>query len=593
MEKVSLTINGIKVEVDKGSTLLEAAQKADIRIPTLCNHPDLAPVGICRLCVVEQKGRASLIPSCATLAENGMDITTHSQRVREARRVILELLMSEHGGDCLTCTESGCCELQSLAQEYFAKKDDFISVANKDPVDNSSPSIVKDDSKCIRCNRCVRTCAELVGAWVLVAANKGNRTIVENFLDKSFRDSICTNCGQCVNRCPTGALTEKNYINEVQCAMSDPDKFVVVQTAPAVRVGLGEALGLPPGKIVTGQMAAALRKLGFDAVIDTNFSADLTIIEEGNELLHRLKSALVDKKKVSLPMMTSCCPAWIKFMEHQYPKQLAHLSSCKSPQQMMGALIKTFYAEKRKIDPSKIVSVSIMPCTAKKFEASRIEMKSSGYRDIDYVLTTRELAHMIRQAGIQFNELEETTFDSPMGEGTGAAVIFGASGGVMEAALRTVYEVVTGRPVPFKNLNMTPLRGTEGIRTASIKIEKPLKAWKFLDGVEVNVAIAHTLANARILMKDIEKGTSPYHFIEVMACPNGCIGGGGQPMPTSAAIRGKRTAAIYKADCELPHRKSHDNKEVQALYKQFLKEPLGHKSHELLHTRYHERKEIK
>jgi len=592
MEKVSLTINGKTVEVRKGATLLEAAKKAGVRIPTLCHHPDLVPAGNCRLCVVEQKDSPFLLASCTTQASDGMEIHTNTHRVREARRVILELLLAEHGGDCISCSASGKCQLQSLAHEYFVQKSDFINVADKSPIDDSSPSIVKDDSKCIRCLRCVRTCDELMGVSALVSAHKGAHTKVETFRGEPFLYAVCTNCGQCVVRCPTGALTEKNYVNDVWRALSDPDKFVVVQTAPSVRVGLGEALNLDPGEIVTGRMAAALRKLGFDAVLDTNFSADLTILEEGNELLHRLKSTLLGEKKMAFPMMTSCCPAWIKFMEHEYPEHLENLSSCKSPQQMMGALIKTYYAKKRGIDPSKIVSVSIMPCTAKKFECNRPEMKDSGYKDVDYVLTTRELGHMIRQSGIWFNELEEEAFDSPMGEGTGAAVIFGATGGVMEAALRTVYEVVTGREVPFENLNITPLRGTDGIRAATIKIENPLEAWSFLDNVEVNVAIVHGLVNARKVMEDVQLGLSPYHFIEVMACPNGCIGGGGQPMPTSPEIRRKRTAAIYAADAGLPRRKSHENQEVQSLYKDFLIEPLGHLSHELLHTHYKKREDI-
>jgi iron-only hydrogenase group A len=438
----------------------------------------------------------------------------------------------------------------------------------------------------------VRTCAEIQGVSALVSAHKGLHKKVDTFLNKPMQYAVCTNCGQCINRCPTGALTEKNYINEVWRAINERDKFVVVQTAPSVRVGLGEALGMGAGEIVTGKMVSALRKIGFDAVLDCNFAADLTIMEEGHELLGRLRSTLQDKKRAAFPMMTSCCPAWIKFMEHDYPAYLNNLSTCKSPQQMLGALIKTYYAQKRCLDPSKIVSVSVMPCTAKKFEAARPEMKASDYKDVDYVLTTRELAHMIRQSGIGFTELEEQAFDSPMGEGTGAAVIFGATGGVMEAALRTVYEVVTGRKVPFANLNVTPLRGMEGVRAASLKIEHPLAEWKFLDNIEVNVAIAHGLVNARKLMNEIEQGISPYHFIEVMACPSGCIGGGGQPTPTSPEIRRKRAEAIYRTDESLPHRKSHENKEVLALYRDFLSEPLGHRSHELLHTHYKERKDI-
>jgi NADP-reducing hydrogenase subunit HndD len=518
-----------------------------------------------------------------------MQIYTNTQKVREARKTIIELLLSEHAGECTSCYKSGNCELQSLAQEYLAEGGAFIDVSDRSPVDISSPAIVKDDSKCIRCLRCVRTCSELQGVSALWSAHKGNKTKVATFMNKPMHYVVCTNCGQCVNRCPTGALTERNYIQDVWRAIDDPDKHVIVQTAPAVRVGLGEALGMEPGRVVTGKMASALRRLGFDSVLDTDFSADLTILEEGTELLMRLKSALKEKKQAVFPMMTSCSPGWIKFIEHEYPDLLDNLSTCKSPQQMFGALAKTYYARKIGVDPVRIVSVSIMPCTAKKFEADRPEMRSSGFKDVDYVLTTRELAHMVRQAGLDFSTLEESKFDSFMGESTGAAVIFGATGGVMEAALRTAYEIVTGREVPFKNLNIEPVRGMDGIKAASVKIEKVKKEWDFLEGVELKVAVAHGLANARKLMKEARGGASPYHFVEIMACPGGCIGGGGQPIPTSPDIRKKRMSAIYAADEALPLRKSHDNPEVQMLYKDFLEEPLGHKSHELLHTHYTKR----
>ena len=416
--------------------------------------------------------------------------------------------------------------------------------------------------------------------------NKGNHTKVSTFMNKPMHYVVCTNCGQCINRCPTGALTERNYIEDVWAAIDDPQVHVVVQTAPAVRVGLGEALGMEPGAIVTGKMVAALKALGFNSVLDTDFTADLTIIEEGTELLLRLKEALVEKKNVALPMMTSCSPGWIKFIEHQYPELLDNLSTCKSPQQMFGALAKTYYAKKKGIDPARMISVSIMPCTAKKFEAARPEMNSSGFRDVDYVLTTRELAHMIRQAGIDFRSLPEEKYDSIMGESTGAAVIFGTTGGVMEAALRTAYEIVTGREVPFKNLNIEPVRGMEGIKSAKIKIENVKDEWKFLEGAELSVAVAHGLANADKLMKEIKSGKANFHFIEIMACPGGCIGGGGQPIPTSPEIRKKRADAIYVADSSLPLRKSHDNPEIKLIYEEFLHEPLGHHSHELLHTHY-------
>ncbi|HOK02660.1 MAG: NADP-reducing hydrogenase subunit HndC [Spirochaetes bacterium ADurb.Bin218] len=586
MEKVTLTINDKKVTVDKGTTILNAAKQVGVRIPTLCHHEDLCIAGNCRVCVVEQKGTRALVASCAVPAAEGMQIYTNTKKVREARKTIIELLLSEHAGECTSCYRSGNCELQALAQEYLADGDKFIDVADRSPIDISSPAIVKDDSKCIRCLRCVRTCAELQGVSALWSVNKGNHTKVSTFMNKPMHYVVCTNCGQCINRCPTGALTERNYIEDVWAAIDDPQVHVVVQTAPAVRVGLGEALGMEPGAIVTGKMVAALKALGFNSVLDTDFTADLTIIEEGTELLLRLKEALVEKKNVALPMMTSCSPGWIKFIEHQYPELLDNLSTCKSPQQMFGALAKTYYAKKKGIDPARMISVSIMPCTAKKFEAARPEMNSSGFRDVDYVLTTRELAHMIRQAGIDFRSLPEEKYDSIMGESTGAAVIFGTTGGVMEAALRTAYEIVTGREVPFKNLNIEPVRGMEGIKSAKIKIENVKDEWKFLEGAELSVAVAHGLANADKLMKEIKSGKANFHFIEIMACPGGCIGGGGQPIPTSPEIRKKRADAIYVADSSLPLRKSHDNPEIKLIYEEFLHEPLGHHSHELLHTHY-------
>ena len=592
MDTVKLKINNVEVSVPKGATILDAAKKIGVRIPTLCYHEDLCVAGNCRVCVVEQKGARTLQASCAAPASDGMEIFTNTQKVREARKTIIELLLSEHAGECTSCYKSGNCELQSLAQEYLADGNKYIDVSSKTEIDFSSPSIIKDDSKCIKCTRCVRTCAELQGVSALWSSNKGNHTKISTFLDKPMHYVVCTTCGQCINRCPTGALTERNYINEVWRAIDDPEVHVVVQTAPAVRVALGEELGMAPGAVVTGKMSAALRKLGFDSVLDTDFTADLTIMEEGTELLVRLKEALVDKKNVALPMMTSCSPGWIKFIEHQYPSLLDNLSTCKSPQQMFGALAKTYYAKKKGIDPSKMVSVSIMPCTAKKFEADRPEMNSSGYKDVDYVLTTRELGHMIRQAGLSFSELADEKFDSIMGDSTGAAVIFGVTGGVMEAALRTAYEIVTGREVPFNNLNIEPVRGMEGVKSASVKIEKVKSEWSFLEGAELKVAIAHGLANADKLMKEVASGKAQYHFIEVMACPGGCIGGGGQPIPTSMEIRRKRTEATYVADESLPLRKSHDNPEIQAIYKEFLHEPLGHQSHELLHTHYHSRKSV-
>ncbi|HVN57227.1 MAG TPA: NADH-dependent [FeFe] hydrogenase, group A6 [Bacteroidales bacterium] len=586
---VNLTINDQKVSVEPGTTILAAAKQLNINIPTLCNHPDLCVAGNCRVCVVEQAGARTLVASCATPVGEGMVIQTNSLKVRNARKHVVELLLSEHRSDCTKCYKNQNCELQTLANEFAFGDHIFLDLVadRKYAIDRSSPSFIKDDSKCIRCQRCVRTCAELQYISAIGVANKGAHQKISSFHDRPMSNVVCTNCGQCVNRCPTGALTEKTYIDFVWDAIYNPEKHVVVQTAPAVRVALGEDLGYDPGERVTGKMVTALRQLGFDSVLDTDFSADLTIMEEGTELLTRLKKVLVDgDTKTSIPMFTSCSPGWIKFIEHKYPEFLPNLSTCKSPQQMFGALAKTYYAQKRRLDPSKVVSVSIMPCTAKKFEADRPEMRASGYKDVDYVLTTRELAVMIKQAGIDFRALEPSKYDSIMGDSTGAAVIFGATGGVMEAALRTAYEIVTGREVPFKNLNITPARGMDGVKEATIKIEGCTADWKFLEGAELKVAIAHGLVNANKIMKMVRQGKSPYHFVEIMACPGGCIGGGGQPIPTSMEIRKNRMKAIYNEDELMVLRKSHENPDVIAIYKEFLGSPNSHKSHELLHTHY-------
>ncbi|MGW8314726.1 MAG: NADH-dependent [FeFe] hydrogenase, group A6 [Bacteroidales bacterium] len=592
MKMVSLSINGMLVKIPEGTTILEAARQLNFRIPTLCNHDDLCVAGNCRVCVVEQLGAKALVAACATPVADGMQILTNSLKVRAARKHVIELLLSEHNADCTKCYKNGKCELQSLSNEFSVGDHIFLDLTDikQYTVDRFSPSIQKDDSKCIRCQRCVRTCEQLQGVNALTVAYKGDRQKISTFEELSMAEVICTNCGQCVNRCPTGALVERTYLDEVWDVLLDPEKHVVVQTAPAVRVGLGEELGLDPGERVTGKMVAALKRLGFNAVLDTDFTADLTIMEEGTELLTRLKQALVEKDPgVALPMTTSCSPGWIKFIEHTFPEFLPNVSTCKSPQQMFGALAKTYYAKVRELDPKKVVSVSIMPCTAKKFEANRPEMRSSGYKDVDYVLTTRELARMIKQAGVDFIKLKEDSYDSLMGASSGAAVIFGATGGVMEAALRTAYEIVTGREVPFKDLNIDPVRGMEGVRLANIKVEGCKKEWSFLEGVELKCAVAHGLVNARTLMNGVKNGELDVHFIEVMACPGGCLGGGGQPIPTNEEIRRKRTEAIYAEDMSLPIRKSHENPEVVAIYKEFLGEPLGHKSHELLHTHYRER----
>ena len=589
---INLKINNLPLSVREGTSILDAAKNLIIRIPTLCHHDDLCVAGNCRVCVVEQKGVKTLQASCAVPVSDGMEIFTNSEKVRKARKHIIELLLSEHNSECTTCYKNGKCELQNLAAEYSVGENNFIDLLqfHEYIIDKSSPSIIKDDSKCIRCQRCVRTCSQLQKVSALAVINKGSEQKIATFFDFPMASVVCTNCGQCVNRCPTGALTEKNYISEVFKAIGDGTKHVVVQTAPAVRVALGEDLGVETGSRVTGKMVTALKRLGFDSVLDTDFTADLTIMEEGTELLTRLKKVLVDgATDIALPMTTSCSPGWIKFLEHRFPEFVPNVSSCKSPQQMFGALAKTYYAQKRNINPADIVSVSIMPCTAKKYEADRPEMRDSGYKDVDYVLTTRELARMIKQAGIDFINLEDSKYDSIMGDSTGAAVIFGATGGVMEAAIRTAYEIVTGREIPFENLNIIPVRGMEGVKEASLKIEGCVDDWKFLEGVELKVAIAHGLVNADKLMQSVKDGKSTYHFIEIMACPGGCLGGGGQPIPTNMEIRNKRSKAIYAEDMGLPIRKSHENPEVVQIYQEFLEKPLGHKSHELLHTHYKKR----
>jgi len=588
-KKIKISINGVSVEIDQDTTILDAARQTGVIIPTLCYHKDLCVAGNCRVCIVEIMGQKRLTAACATPCEEGMDILTNSLKVRNSRKHIIELLLSEHNADCTRCYKNGNCELQKLASEYKIMTQDFIRLVpfKNYTIDQFSPSIIKDDSKCIRCQRCVRTCAELQGVNALTVAHKGDQMKITTFFEKAMNDVVCTNCGQCINHCPTGALVEKNYIEEVWDAIADKTKHVIVQTAPAVRVGLGEELGFGPCVRVTGKMVAALKRLGFDAVMDTDFTADLTIMEEGTELLTRLKRKMVDHDPdVKFPMATSCSPGWIKYIEHMYPDYLDHLSTCKSPQQMFGALAKTYYAKARNLDPETIVSVSIMPCTAKKFEANRPEMHDSGYRDVDYVLTTRELAIMIKQAGIDFMRLGDVHYDRLMGESTGAGVIFGATGGVMEAALRTAYELVTGRDVPFDNLNITPVRGMEGVKEATVKIENPLKEWTFLEGVELKCAVAHGLVNAHKVMESIISGESNYQFIEFMACPGGCLGGGGQPIPTNPEIRRKRAEAIYAEDEGMPLRKSHQNPEIIKIYKDFLDHPLSEKSHHLLHTHY-------
>jgi len=587
---VNIIINDMPLQVAEGTSILNAAKMINVHIPVLCYHEDLCVAGNCRICVVEVENDPNLVAACATPVRENMKILTNTAKIRTARKHILELLLTEHNINCIKCSHSYSCELQNLALEYRTDEDIFMDMRKPSRPDTSSYSIQKDDSKCIRCTRCVRTCAELQGISALTMANKGNHAKMSTFREKPMAEVVCTNCGQCINRCPTGALTERSYIEDVWNAIYNTDKHVVVQTAPAVRVALGERFGLKSGHRLTGKMVAALRAMGFDSVLDTDFTADLTIMEEGTELLSRLKKVLVDdNKSVALPMFTSCSPGWIKFMEHIFPEMLPNLSTCKSPQQMFGVLAKTYYAKKRGIDPKDVVSVSIMPCTAKKYEANRPEMRDSGYQDVDYVLTTRELATMIQQSGINVLTLKNETYDSIMGDSSGAGVIFGATGGVMEAAIRTAYELVTGEEVPFDGLRITPVRGFEGIKEASLLIKKTKPEYSFLKGVELKVAVAHGLANARRLVEAIKAGTMNYHFIEIMACPGGCLGGGGQPIPTNVAIRSKRMEAIYKEDENMTYRKSHENPEVKMLYEEFLGQPNGELSHKLLHTYYTEK----
>jgi len=568
MGDVTLTIDGRQVTVPAGTSVLEAATQAGVKIPTLCYLEGLNEIGSCRLCVVEIEGAKTLAASCVTPAAQGMVVHTNTRQVREARRAVLELIISNHPFDCLTCVRSGSCELQALAESLGIREIRFAGAKAHHAVDNSTPSIVRDPDKCILCRRCVAVCEQVQGVSAINVSGRGFNSVVSPAGQLPLGDAACTLCGQCILVCPTGALSEVDSTRKVWEALGDAKKHVVVQTAPAIRVALGEEFGLAPGSIVTGQLVAGLRALGFDRVFDTNFTADLTILEEGNELLQRLTTG------GTLPMITSCSPGWIKFIEHFYPDMLGNLSTCKSPQQMFGALAKTYYAEKAGVDPADMFVVSIMPCTAKKFECERPEMRSSGYQDVDAVLTTRELARMLREAGIDPTTLEPEDYDAPLGIGTGAAVIFGATGGVMEAALRTVYEVVMKQDLP--SLDFREVRGFEGIKEAEV----------VLGDTTVRVAVAHTLGNARKLLERVRSGEAFYHFIEIMACPGGCIGGGGQPIGTNTERRLERIDAIYQADRDLPLRKSHDNPEVKQLYEEFLGEPLGHKSHELLHTQY-------
>lgn len=576
---VKLTIDNKPVEVAEGTTILKAARQAGIHIPTLC-YFELAGMnfenkpGGCRVCVVEVAGRRNLAPACATDCMEGMVVFTHSQRVINARRTVVELILSDHPTDCLTCAKSGQCELQKLAQNLGIREIPFKGEQSTYRMD-MSPSIIRDVDKCIMCRRCENICNNIQSVGALSAVNRGFQAVVATAFEQDMVDSPCTMCGQCVQVCPVGALSEVDDTRNVMAAINNPKKTVIVQTAPAVRVAIGEEFGLEPGTIVTGQLAAVLRRLGFDYVFDTDFAADLTIMEEGTELLGRISKFMQGDKSVRLPILTSCCPGWINFFEHNFPDMLDVPSTAKSPQQMFGAIAKSYWAEKMGINREDLIVVSIMPCLAKKFECKREEFSVNGNPDVDYVLSTRELARLIKQFNLDIKDMSCEDYDDPLGESTGAAVIFGATGGVIEAATRTAYEFFTGEKL--EKVDFTELRGLEGIR----------EAWVDFNGTPIHIGIANGLKNARILLERIREGKEQFHAIEVMACPGGCIGGAGQPYHHgNSSILKKRYDAIYREDANKTIRKSHENPSIQKLYAEYLGEPCGHKSHELLHTHY-------
>lgn len=574
-DALTITIDGRTVDVPAGTTVLEAASIAGITVPTLCRHEDLTPKGACGMCMVKIDGQPGYKRSCVTFAEEGMKVLTSTAELRDIRRGILELVLAAHPADCLQCIKHGKCELQSLAERFEIRDLKYDRYTRGLPVDRTSASVVRDMNKCIGCGRCVEVCNEVQTVGSIFFHGRGSDTIVAPAVGRHMGDSVCVNCGQCVVYCPVGALYERESIDAVWEAIDDSERIVVTQIAPAVRVAIGEEFGLMPGELSIGKLYSALKSLGIDVVFDTNFSADLTIMEEGTELLERVKQG------GPFPLITSCSPGWIKFGETFFPELLENVSSCKSPQQMLGALIKSYYAESRGVDPTRVVSLSIMPCTAKKFEAARPEMRSSGSRDVDYVLTTREIARMIRQAGIDFAALSDSLPDPVLSSYTGAATIFGASGGVMEAALRTAYELATGKTLD--NVEFADVRGMQGVKEATVDLE----------GLPLRVAVTSGLANARKILTAVAEakraGRESYHFVEIMACAGGCVGGGGQPLENGLAQRSRRIEGLYREDRDLPRRKSHENPEVKALYAEYLERPGGELSHRLLHTHYAER----